>query len=123
MKAMNIGQRLVELCKQGKNMESIDTLYADTVESIEATDPPLGDRVTRGIEAVRRKNNDWGEQNTIHEQNVEGPYPHGDDRFAVRFSYDITNKPSGQRMKLDEIGVFTLAGGKVIREEFYYAFG
>ncbi len=123
MKALNVGQRLVELCKQGKNMESIDTLYAENVESIEATEPPLGERVTRGIEGVRRKNSDWGEQNTIHEQNVEGPYPHGEDRFAVRFSYDVTNKPSGRRMKLDEIGVFTLAAGKVVREEFYYTFG
>ena len=120
MKNRDVGQQLVELCKQGKNMESINTLYAENVESVEAAKPPLGERVTRGIEGVRRKNSDWGEQNTIHEHTVSGPYPHGEDRFAVRFTYDVTNKPSGQRMKLDEIGVFTLAGGKIVREEFFY---
>lgn len=51
---------------------------------------------------------------------MEGPWPHGDDRFAVRFTYDITNKPSGMRMQMDEIGVFTVADGKVVREEFFY---
>lgn len=123
MKASDVGKQLVELCKQGKNVESVNTLYAENVESIEATKPPQGERVTRGIAEVRRKNTAWGEQNTVHEHSVEGPYPHGEDRFAVRFSYDVTNKPSGQRMKLDEIGLFTLAGGKIVREEFFYPFG
>ena len=123
MTTLEVGKKLVELCKQGKNMDSINTLYAENVESIEATKPPLGERVTKGIEGVRRKNIEWGEHNTIHEQGVEGPYPHGEDRFAVRFAYDVTNKPSGQRMKLDEIGVFTVAGGKIVREEFFYQMG
>jgi hypothetical protein len=33
--------------------------------------------------------------------------------FAVRFTYDVTQKASDQRMKLDEIAVFTLAHGKI----------
>ena len=50
------------------------------------------------------------------------PYPH-DDRFAVRFLYDITNKPSGKRMTMDEVGVFTVANDKIVKEEFFYAMG
>lgn len=123
MKVKEIGQRLVELCKQGKNMECIDALYTQNVESIEAAKPPLGERVTRGIDAVRRKNIEWSEKNQINEHSTEGPYPHGEDRFAVRFTYDVTNRPSGQRMKLDEIAVFTVAGGKIVREEFFYDLG
>ena len=48
-----------------------------------------------------------------------GPYPH-DNRFAVRFLYDITNKPSGKRMMMDEVGLFTVENGKIVREEFFY---
>jgi ketosteroid isomerase-like protein len=123
MQINEIGRRLVELCKQGKNLESIDTLYAQDVESIEASKPAQGERVTRGIEAVRSNNIHWLEHNEIHEASCEGPYPHGDDRFAVRFAYDVTNKPSGQRMKMDEVAVFTVAAGKIVREEFFYQMG
>jgi ketosteroid isomerase-like protein len=52
-----------------------------------------------------------------------GPYPHGDDRFAVRFVYDITQKPTGRRVMMDEVAVFTVANGKIVREEFYYKGG
>ena len=58
----------------------------------------------------------------MHKAEVFGPYPH-DDRFAVRFLYDITNKPSGKRMTMDEVGLFTVANGKIVKEEFFYAMG
>ena len=51
-----------------------------------------------------------------------GPYPNGD-RFAVRFAFDITNKPSGKRMQMDEVGLFTVENGKITREEFFYQVG
>ena len=123
MNVKEIGETLVQLCRQGKNMESINRLYAEEVESVEAAKPPLGERVTKGIEGVRQKNMAWSEMNIVNSHGVEGPYPHGDDRFAVRFSYDVTQKASGQRMKLDEIALFTLAHGKIVREEFFYQMG
>jgi hypothetical protein len=124
MTAHEIGKKLVAFCKEGKNMDSINTLYADDVVSIEAAAPPQGgDRVTNGIEGVRGKNTWWIENHEIHDSSVEGPWPHGDDKFAVRFTYDITNKPSGMRMKMDEIGVFTVKNDKIVQEEFFYSMG
>ena len=41
----------------------------------------------------------------------------------MRFTYDITNKPSGNRMTMDEVGLFTVKNGKIAREEFFYAGG
>jgi ketosteroid isomerase-like protein len=124
MSAKEIGQKLVALCKEGKNLECINTYYADDVQSIEAATPPAGgERVTSGIEGVRGKNQWWSENHEIHSAAVHGPYPHGDDRFAVRFEYDITNKPSGMRMQMDEVGVFTVADGKIVKEEFFYDMG
>jgi ketosteroid isomerase-like protein len=124
MNAAEIGKQLVAYCKAGENLKSIETLYADDVVSVEAAAPTAGgDRETRGIAGVKAKNTWWVENHEVHSASTEGPYPHGDDRFAVRFSYDMTNKPSGRRMQLDEIGVFTVANGKVVREEFYYSMG
>lgn len=121
MSAKEIGQQLVAFCKEGKNLESINTLYSENIESIEAAEPQQGgQRVTKGIEGVRGKNQWWSENHEIHSAAVHGPYPHGDDRFAVRFEYDITNKPSGMRIQMDEVGIFTVESGKIVKEEFFY---
>ena len=120
MSAKEIGTQLVQFCKEGKNLESINTLYAENVESIEAVPGPDGERVAKGIDAIRGKNQWWSENHEVHSSSVEGPFPHGNDRFAVRFSYDITNKPSGQRMQLDEVALFTIENGKIVKEEFFY---
>lgn len=123
MSAQEIGKKLVALCKAGRNVESIDTLYADDVESIEAVAMQGGSRVTRGKQAVRANNVRWLEAHEVHRADAEGPYPHGDDRFAVRFSYDVTNRGNGQRMQLDEVALYTLQDGKVAKEEFFYSIG
>ena len=123
MSAKEVGEKLVAFCKEGKNADSIQTLYADDVVSVEAMAMSEGgDRETKGKEAVLGKNAWWQENHEIHEASVEGPFPHGDDRFAVIFRYDVTSKPmGGQRMKLNEVGVFHLADGKIVREEFFYS--
>jgi hypothetical protein len=123
MTANDIGKKLVALCKEGRNEEAANTLYAEAIESVEAVAGPGGERVTKGLAAVLAKGKWWSDNHTVHSAEVQGPYPHGDDRFAVRFVYDITNKPSDKRMKLDEVAVFHVAGGKVIREEFFYGNG
>jgi ketosteroid isomerase-like protein len=69
---------------------------------------------------VRGKNERWGEIHEVHSADIQGPYPHGVDRFAVRFDYDVTNKPSGRRMRMDEVGLFTVDDGKIVKEEFFY---
>ncbi|MBC7975998.1 MAG: nuclear transport factor 2 family protein, partial [Myxococcales bacterium] len=50
------------------------------------------------------------------------PYPNGD-RFAVRFNYDVTHKPSSKRIQMDEVALYTVKDGKIVREEFFYAMG
>jgi hypothetical protein len=56
----------------------------------------------------------------VHSAVVDGPYPH-DDRFAVRFTYDVTFKPQDKRFKMDEVGLFTIQDGKIVKEEFFYS--
>jgi ketosteroid isomerase-like protein len=121
MSAREIGQKLVDYCRAGRNLDAINELYAEDVVSVEAMDPPEGNRESRGIEAARGKNQWWIENHEVHDASIEGPYPHGEDRFAVTFKYEVTFKPSGQRFSMEEVGVYTVAGGKISREEFFYA--
>ena len=76
MSVIEIANQLVAFCKEGKNLESINTLYAENVVSVEAAEPQQGgQRVTEGIEGVRGKNQWWSENHEVHEASVEGPWP------------------------------------------------
>ncbi len=122
MNALEIGQKLVAMCREGRNMDAINELYADDVVSVEAMAPPEGgEREMSGIDAVRGKNDWWNENHEVHDASVAGPFPHGDDRFCVHFKFDVTSKPmGGQRFSMEEIGLYSVADGKITKEEFFY---
>lgn len=123
-KALEIGNKLVEMCREGKNVEFINEHYADNIVSVEAAAGPGADsRIIEGKPGVLGKSEWWFANHEIHDAKVEGPWPNGDDKFAVRFTYDVTNKQMNMRMNMDEIAVYTLNGGKIAREEFYYNMG
>ena len=122
MTAREIGEKYVALCKDNKHEECLATLFSKDAESVEAFVPAGGDRTATGLEAIRAKGKLWMENHIIHKAEVSGPYPN-DDRFAVRFLYDVTNKPSGKRMTMDEVALFTVKDGKITREEFFYVGG
>ena len=122
MTSLEIAKKYVALVKEDKHEEILNELFSKDAVSVEAGGPPGMDRVSKGVEAIRAKGKWWTDNHTIHKAEAFGPYPH-DDRFAVRFVYDVTNKPSGQRIHMDEIGLFTIENGKIVREEFFYTTG
>lgn len=116
-------EKLVELCRTGRNLEAIDTLYSKDIVSVEACDSPGMERTMTGIDKIRGKNQWWFENHQIHGGSVKGPFMHGNDKFAVLFQTDATPKVgpmAGKRMQFEEIGVYTLQDGKIAREEFFY---
>ena len=119
MKTMEIANKLVELCRQGKNMESLNTLYADDAVSVEAGASEGMEREAKGLAAIKAKGEWWVANHEVHSASVSGPWPH-DDRFIVGFDYDVTNKPSKNRFKMQEAGLYTVKNGKIVREEFFY---
>jgi hypothetical protein len=122
MNTLDIAKKLVELCRQGKNAEARDTLYSEDIVSVEAGAPPGAQRESLGIAAVREKSAWWAANHEIHSANITGPWPH-DDRFIVGFQYEVTNKPSGKRLKLDEVGLYWVRNDKIVREEYFYSMG
>ncbi|HEX3597836.1 MAG TPA: nuclear transport factor 2 family protein [Polyangiaceae bacterium] len=122
MGTTEIGKQYVALCKEGKSEECLDKLFAKDAASIEAGAPPGQERTVKGLEAIRAKSKWWTDNHTVHKAEVWGPYPN-DDRFAVRFLYDVTNKPSGKRFSMDEVALFTVKDDKITKEEFFYTMG
>ena len=122
---LEVGKKLVELCRQGKNTEAVETLYSPQIVSIEVSGGPSMPARMEGIDAIKGKNDWWMSNHEVHHAEVEGPWPHGD-RFIVHFKYDITGKSgplAGKRVTLDEAGLYTVKDGKITQEEFFYHMG
>jgi ketosteroid isomerase-like protein len=122
---LEVGKKLVDLCKQGKFKEATESLYAANIVSVEAGAPPGQSARSEGIAAVKAKGEWWEKNHEVHKAEVAGPWPHGD-RFIVRFTMDITPKAgpmAGKRMTMDETGLYTVKDGKVVHEEFFYHMG
>jgi len=120
---MQVGKKLVELCRQGKNVEAVSTLYGPNVVSIEAMAMPDMPARMEGLPAIKKKNEWWINNHEIHSGEANGPWPHGD-RFIVHFKYDVTSKAgpmAGKRMQMEETGLYTVKDGKIVQEEFFYA--
>jgi ketosteroid isomerase-like protein len=112
-----IAKDFTELLKQGANESAAEKYNADDIVSYEAMEGPMA--ICRGKEAVKQKGQWWQENNEVHGGSVEGPYVNGD-QFAVRFKFDITPKASGERVTMDEVGLYTVRNGKIVEERFYY---
>lgn len=126
MTNLEVGKKLVELCRKGENLEAINSFYSDNIVSIEAAEMPDNQDMPRkmeGIDAIRNKNQWWFNNHEIHSHDVKGPFPHGEDRFATVFSYDVTFKPANQRMQMEEVALFTVTNGVITKEEFFYDMG
>jgi hypothetical protein len=122
MTTYEIGKKYVELVKEGRREECLSTLFSPDAVSREAAEFPGRERTVKGLDALRAKSKSFLDNNEVHKSEVFGPYPN-DDRFAVRFALDVTFKPNGQRRAIDEVGLFTVADGKIVREEFFYPIG
>ena len=92
------------------------------VVSVEAQAMPNMPAEMRGIQAVIGKGKWWNENHTMHSASCQGPFPNGD-RFACIFKFDVTNKPSNQRFQMEEVALYTVKDGKIVREEFFYVGG
>ena len=117
MTLSDIATALVDGCKAGRETANLDRLYAEHATSVEPRDTGTGREAT-GLPAIHAKHAWFAENATVHAAQVEGPFLHGDDRFAVIFRTDMTL--FGQRSQSVEVAVYTVESGKIVREEFFY---
>ena len=115
-----VADELVSFCRVGKNLDAINTLYSPEIVSIESMESETMPREQKGIDAIIAKNQWWGENNEVHSAEVDGPFVGNDDKFAVYYNYDVTFKPSGKRNNMEEMALYTVKDGKIVREQFFY---
>ena len=104
-----------------KFLEIQDTFYAEDVvcqEMEKATAMGLA-VITSGLEAIKAKGiARRATIETIHSYYCSQPLVAGD-FFSVVLRQDITFKGK-PRMTIEEIGVFQVKEGKVVKEQFFY---
>jgi len=122
---LEIDKRLVELCKQNKNLQAVEELYADNIVSLDAHGDEKMPRRMEGKQAILGKNKWFFDNHDVHKQDALGPWPH-DDQFIVAFTIDVTPKVgpmAGKRFTMQEGALYTVKNGKIVEEKFYYDMG
>ncbi|MBS0190325.1 MAG: nuclear transport factor 2 family protein [Phycisphaerales bacterium] len=115
MNIQTLARQFVDLCNQGKNFDVMRTMYHPDIVSVEGSGAQ-----TAGQQAVIQKSERWAAANEIHGEKVRGPYFNGPNQFAVHFTFEITPRDTGKRIAQEEVGVYTVQGDKIIREQFFF---
>ena len=117
MNTQQVADRLVEMCRQGKNMEALEELYADDVVSKEM--PGYPGEVTEGIKAVFEKSENWfANVEEFNGAQISDPQVAGN-HFSCTMDMDVTFKDRG-RQQMSEVCVYGVENGKIVSEQFFY---
>lgn len=118
MTTQEVANRFHELAQSGQWDKIQEELYADDAVSIE---PPKsqGMQSVEGKEAIRKKGEMFNEMiEEMHGGYSREPQVAGN-FFSVVMGMDVTMKGAG-RMKMDEIAVYEVKDGKIVKEQFFF---
>jgi len=113
-----VAARFNELAKEGNWNKIQDELFAKNAVSIEPPDSP-GLKSVEGLAAIKQKGKDF--ENTVEEMHggYSSPPLVTENHFAVAMGMDVTMKGAG-RVKMDEIALYEVKNGKIVKEQFFY---
>jgi SnoaL-like domain len=118
MTAKPIAEAFAALLKAGDHNGAAARFNAPTIVSCEAMEGPMAR--CEGAAAVKAKSDWWYANHEVHSVISEGPLMNGN-LFLMKFTMDVTTKASGQRETMEEWGLYTVEGDKIIEERFFYA--
>jgi ketosteroid isomerase-like protein len=122
MKIEPIANRLVELCRRESSNKRKRNFMPRMPPASSRRDcrPAPGDAT--GLAAIREKGRQFQAAiEAVHGVSVSEPVVAGN-WFSVAMTLDVTYKGRG-RTKLDEICLFRVRDGKIVREQFFYDVG
>src|SRR6185436_1719524 len=118
MTTQEVANRFHELSQTGQWDKIQDELFAENAASIE---PPQsqGMQSVEGLDAIREKGKIFGEMvGEMHGGFTSAPLV-GGKFFSVAMGMDCTMKGMG-RQKMDEIALYEVKDGKIVKEQFFY---
>ncbi len=118
MTTQQVVDRFMELARKNEWDVAQSELFADDAESIE---PPhsQGLQNVKGKEAIKQKGVQFQQAiEAMHGGYTGEPIVAGN-HFSVAMGMDVTMKGMG-RMKMDEIAVYQVKDGQIVKEQFFY---
>lgn len=115
MSVADVAKKFTDALKR-QDYAAAEAMWSDDVASYENMEGPMAQ--LRGRQAVHGKSEWWFGAHTVNTFEAEGPFVHGD-KFAVLFRIDATVKETGARNAMTEVGLYTVAGGKISEERFF----
>ena len=112
-----VAKQFTDLLRAGKYAEVEERWLASTIESVEGHGASMA---WKGKKNVLAKYRAWEAQNEFADAKIEGPWV-GATGFAVKFVGHVLHKATGERHPMEEIAVYTVRDGKVVREEFHFS--
>ncbi|MCB9285320.1 MAG: nuclear transport factor 2 family protein [Lewinellaceae bacterium] len=117
MTNQEIADRLVALCRQGDYETVYRDLFHPDALAIEPAHSQLPE--ARGVEAIREKGRQFNEgMQEMHGGYTSDPLVAGN-YITLTMGMDVTMK-DGNRMQMDEVVVYELQDGKIVKEQFFY---
>ena len=118
MTTKDVANRFHQLAQSGQWNQIQDELFAEDAVSIEP-EHSAGLKTVKGMDAVRQKGKEFEESvEEMHGGFSNAPIVAGN-YFAVAMGMDVTMKGMG-RMQMDEIAVYEVKNGKIVKEQFFY---
>lgn len=118
MTTQDVANRYNELAKEAKWNEIQDELFSDDAASIE---PPhaQGLQSVEGLPAIKKKGEMFAQAvEQVHSDYCTDPVV-GGRYFSVAMGMDVSMKGMG-RLQMDEIAVYEVKDGKIVKEQFFY---
>ena len=118
MTTQEVANRFHDLAQSNQWDQIQDELFAENAVSIE---PPhsQGLQSVEGLAAIKAKGKQFGEMvEEMHGGYTTAPVV-GGSYFSVAMGMDCTMKGVG-RQKMDEIAVYEVKDGKIVKEQFFY---
>jgi hypothetical protein len=118
MTTQEVANRFNELAQTGQWEQIHSELFADNAVSIE---PPAsqGMQSVEGLPAIQEKGKRFSEMVEEMHGGYSTPPVVGGRFFSVAMGMDCTMKGMG-RQKMDEIAVYEVKDGKIVKEQFFY---
>ncbi len=114
----DVAGRFHNLAQTGQWNQIQDELFSSDAVSIEPENSP-GMQSAQGIDAIKQKGKMFDEMvEEMHGGYTNEPTVAGN-HFSVAMGMDVTMKGQG-RMKMDEIAVYEVKDGKIVKEQFFY---
>lgn len=117
MTTQEVANRLIKLCREGQNAKAYDELFATNAVAIEPAHTQQPE--AKGLDALRAKTEYFQKSvKEFHGSYVSDPIVAGN-FFSCSMGIDFTNQ-EGNRIKMDEVCVYEVKDGKVVKEQFFF---